>query len=71
VKKSIWLWIIAYILTVFTTAFQRITGPIYPVNGEVILSGETIKYKLDRTHRGEGDYLVVISAAGESICGEL
>ena len=70
-KKSIWLWIIAFIATVFTAAYQRITGPTYPVNGEVILGRETIEYKLDRTHGGGGNHLVVISAAGESICGEL
>jgi len=70
-KKSIWLWIIAFFVTVFTAAYQRITGPTYPISGEAILSGELIEYKLDRTHGGEGDHLVVISAAGESVCGEL
>jgi hypothetical protein len=70
-NKSIWLWIIAFFLTVFTAAYQRITGPTYPVSGEVNLGNETIRYKLDRTHGGEGDHPIQITVKDESICGEL
>ena len=70
-KKSIWLWILAFILTVFTAAYQRITGPTYPVSGEVNLAKELIEYKLDRTHGGDGDHPIEIIVKDESICGEL
>jgi hypothetical protein len=70
-KKSIWLWIIAFILTVFTAAYQRITGPTYPVSGETILSDELIEYILDRTHGGEGNHPVKINVTDQTICGEL
>jgi hypothetical protein len=70
-KKPIWLWLIAFVLTVFTAAYQRITGPTYPVTGEVNLSSEVIEYKLDRSHGGDGDRPIEISIKDETICGEL
>jgi hypothetical protein len=70
-KKSIWLWIIAFILTVFTAAYQRITGPTYPVDGEIIVGEELIEYKLDRTHGGDSDHPIEMSVKDKTICGEL
>lgn len=70
-KKSILLWLIAFVLTVFTAIYQRLTGPTYPVSGEVTFAGEQINYKLDRTHGGDGDHPIEIYAEDESICGEL
>jgi len=70
-KKSILLWLIAFILTLLTAVYQRLTGPTYPVTGEVIINSEVVKYKLDRTHGGEGDHTIEISVDDETICGEL
>jgi len=70
-KKSILLWLIAFILTVFTGVYQRMTGPTYPVTGEVIINSEVVKYKLDRTHGGEGDHQIDIIVVDETIFGEL
>jgi hypothetical protein len=70
-KKSILLWLIAFVLAVITAVYQRLTGPTYPVSGEAVLSGEVIKYKLDRTHGGEGDHLIEIKVSDEKVCGEL
>lgn len=70
-KKSILLWLIAFVLTVITAVYQRLTGPTYPVTGEVIINSEVVKYKLDRTHGGEGDHQIEVSVDDETICGEL
>jgi len=70
-KKSILLWLIAFVLTVTTAVYQRLTGPTYPVTGEVIINSEVVKYKLDRTHGGEGDHPIEINVDDETICGEL
>jgi hypothetical protein len=59
-KKSFWLWVIAFVLTVFIAIYQRVTGPTYPITGEFILDDQTINYKLDRSHGGEGDHLIMI-----------
>ena len=70
-KKSILLWLIAFIFTVLTAVYQRMTGPTYPVSGEVIIEGKPIQYKLDRSHGGEGDHPVEIITDDERISGEL
>jgi len=70
-KKSILLWLIAFILTVFTAIYQRMTGPTYPITGEAVIGSEVIKYKLDRTHGGDGDHPIEININDETIYGEL
>jgi hypothetical protein len=70
-KKSVWLWLIAFVLTVFTAVYQRVTGPTYPISGIVTFSKEQIEYKLDRTHGGEGDHKIEIKDIDESVFGEL
>ena len=70
-KNSILLWSIAFVLTIFTAVYQRMTGPTYPISGETVIGSEVIKYKLDRTHGGDGDHPIEITIEDETICGEL
>ncbi len=70
-KKSIWLWLIAFFLTIITAVYQRVTGPTYPVSGEVMIDANQIDYKLARSHGGEGDHQIEIEVNDETICGEL
>jgi hypothetical protein len=70
-KKSILLWLIAFLLTAATAVYQRITGPTYPVSGKIYLGNELIKYRLDRTHGGEGDHPVEVKVTDDKISGTL
>lgn len=70
-KKSFWLWLIAFLLTIFTAVYQRVTGPTYPISGEVYLEDKLVEYNLDRTHGGEGNHPIEINIKDETICGEL
>ena len=70
-KKSIWLWLIAFVLTAGTAVYQRITGPTYPNAGQVTLNDSVIDYKLDRSHGGDGNHQVEIKVADKTVCGEL
>jgi len=70
-KKSILLWLIAFLLTVLTAVYQRMTGPTYPISGEAVIGSEVIKYNLDRTHGGEGDHPIEINVDDETIFGKL
>jgi len=70
-KKSILLWLIAFVLTVLTAIYQRMTGPTYPVSGKVTFNGQQIDYNLARSHGGEGDHQIEIEIKDESIKGEL
>jgi hypothetical protein len=57
-KKSLLLWILAFVITVFTAAYQRLTGPTYPISGNFNLEELSIKYKFFRSHGGESDHKV-------------
>ncbi len=70
-KRSVLLWIIAFVLTLLTAVYQRMTGPTYPVSGKVIIENQEIKYSLDRSHGGEGDHQIKIKVDDESITGQL
>lgn len=68
-KKSTLLWIIAFILTVLTATYQRMTGPTYPTSGEIKLDNKIVKYSLDRSHGGEEDHLIKIKTDDPDIKG--
>ncbi|MBK9098927.1 MAG: hypothetical protein IPM14_12555 [bacterium] len=70
-KKSILLWLIAFVLTVLTAVYQRMTGPTYPITGEAEIGNEIVNYKLDRSHGGEGDHQIDIGIKEENINGFL
>jgi hypothetical protein len=70
-KRPVLLWIIAFILTVLTAGYQRMTGPTYPLSGEVILNGKPVKYSLDRSHGGAEDHQIKIKTDDEKISGIL
>lgn len=70
-NRSIILWIIAILLTVATAVYQRVTGPTYPIKGEVKLGEKLINYKLDRAHAGNTNNEVKIKTKDQNISGLL
>jgi len=70
-KRTIILWLIALVVTVFTAIFQRITGPTYPILGEVNLLDQNIKYKLERSHSSSKPYQIKLDVKSENIAGVL
>jgi hypothetical protein len=56
--RSTWLWVIALLLTIVLGAWQRVSGPTYPVSGEAAVGGAPFRYRLERTHAGAGDHVV-------------
>lgn len=69
--KNIYLWTIAFVLTVFLGYYQRITGPTYPISGTAYLGEEQIGYSLERTHSGDDDHLVIVNIGGLDLNGTL
>jgi hypothetical protein len=65
------LWIAAVVLTIGLVVYQRATGPTYPKRGEVEIAGETVKFKLLRTHDTDIDAPVEIKVASKKVKGEL
>jgi len=54
VKKPAVRYAVAFLITVLSAIYQRLSGPTYPVRGHVVLGGKEVRYKLTRTH-GEPD----------------
>lgn len=62
---------LAFVLTVLTAVYQRMTGPTYPITGKVKIENKIIKYFLDRSHGGEDDHLIKINTDNENVSGIL
>ncbi|MEE4311726.1 MAG: hypothetical protein V2J62_07625 [candidate division KSB1 bacterium] len=69
--KNTLFWIIAFIITISSAVYQRMTGPTYPVRGEVVMGDDVIKYKLRRTHGGDDDHRVKIEVERDDINGSV
>lgn len=69
-RSSLALWIFALLLTLFSAAWQRRTGPTHPISGRTPLEGRTIEWTFERTHKGAGDHVVRLRAPGD-VTGEL
>lgn len=70
-KRSVLLWVIAFILTVLTAYYQRVTGPTYPLDGEIKFNNELIKYNLLRSHGGETDCEIKLTIKDQTVNGVL
>lgn len=55
ITKNTALWTLAVLLTLLSVIYQRVTGPTQPINGVAEIGGTKIKYRLVRSHAGEGD----------------
>ncbi|MEO8195221.1 MAG: hypothetical protein ABI689_00715 [Thermoanaerobaculia bacterium] len=64
------LWLAAMAITVGSAAWQRRTGPTYPVRGTATLSAESIPYRLLRS-QNTGEALPVRIRASAAVTGEV
>lgn len=69
--KSAILWIAAIIITIASAAYQRMTGPTYPVEGTESVGNMKINYELLTSHATTGDAKMFIIAPDENVEGEL
>lgn len=60
---SVLLWTISILLMLSLAIYQRATGPTYPVRGKVEINGETVRYKLLRSHNTGIDAPVEIAVS--------
>ncbi len=68
--KKVLFWFAAFLITLGSAVFQRLTGPTYPVRGVAELDG-TIRYKFPRSHAGAGDQLIELAPPSPEIEGTL
>lgn len=65
------VWVVALVLTVASAVWQRRSGPTRPVRGTVDVAGAPVSYRLLRSHGGDGDQPVRVTAADGSVSGRV
>ncbi|MCR4438184.1 MAG: hypothetical protein QHJ34_03975 [bacterium] len=68
---SVLRWVLAVLITLPFLAFQRRTGPTYPVRGKVELAGSVIPFRLPRSATVGSDAPIRIAAADARVTGTL
>ncbi len=63
------LWILAFIITVSSAIYQRLTGPTYPVRGKIIFHNQKISYKLLRSEVVTRDAAIRLTVPDTAITG--
>lgn len=64
-------WAVAIVVFAISAVYQRMTGPTYPIHGKVNFAGETVSYRLERTHGGTDDHRVTLDGTRPSVSGVL
>lgn len=70
-KKPAVRFALAFVITLASAVWQRLSGPTYPVRGHVVLGGKEISLKLDRSQAGPGDLPVRVKAPDTAVVGML
>lgn len=70
-KSKIFIWFVSVMMAVATMVFQRLTGPTYPLRGEISLADSKISFKLQRTHAGPSDHAIRVEVPADSISGKM
>lgn len=70
-KSSTLFWILAFAITIISAVYQRVTGPTWPLSGKVMLDGNEISYKLERSYETTGDYTIRINTNDPMVTGVL
>lgn len=70
-KKTTLFWILAFLSTVASAVYQRVTGPLYPISGKINFDGKEISYKLERSQETVKNYQIEIETGDEAISGIL
>lgn len=70
-KRGLFLWALAFLITISTAIYQRLTGPTYPISGQIKIIDQDIQYKLARSHGGLEDHEIKIKVADSLITGNI
>lgn len=68
--KKTALWVLAFLLTAAAAVWQRLSGPTWPIKGEVtILTGEKVRFRLPRSAEVGKDLQVSVTVEGGPVTG--
>ncbi len=63
------VWVLAVLLTLASSVWQRRSGPTYPVRGRADVGGAEASFRLLRSHGGDGDQPVRVRMPGADVSG--
>lgn len=69
--KTVFLWVLAIILTLASAYYQRLTGPTYAIEESKTVGSSSFSYKLERSHSTSSDYVISIPVNNPGINGIL
>lgn len=69
--RKIFIWILAFVITIIAAIYQRQTGPTYPKSYKIQIGSDTYKIELLRTHAGERDCLIEIPVDDKGVSGHI
>ncbi len=70
-RKPSTLWILAFLVTIVSAVYQRMTGPTYPVRGTVTLGGQAYRLRLERSHVTTEDQAIQLDIPDQGVQGEV
>jgi len=65
------LWTFAVVVMLVFALWQRWSGPTYPLRGTVTVGGASVRYRLTRSHEGEGGQRIGLVVPDTAIGGQL
>ncbi len=68
-RSPIILWTFAVLLTLSSAVYQRLTGPTYPLRGEVVLNGTSIPFTMERSYSSSQDAPVFVEVPDSGYAG--
>ena len=70
-RKQIFFWFLALLLTIAIIIFQRMTGPTHSISKKIDFSGSSVSYEFERSHTTDSNQPVYVSSTDTSISGTL
>lgn len=70
-RSTILVWCFAVLLTLASVVWQRRSGPTYPARGAVEVAGETVAFRLARSHVTGTPQPVELAAVPDGVAGEI
>ncbi len=70
-KRGFFLWFLAFVITLASAVYQRLTGPTYPLRGKVEFSGQEVRFRLPRSQETTSDCLIAIQIRDPQVVGRL
>jgi len=62
--RTIVTWTLAVVVTLSAAVYQRLTGPTYPLRGELQIAGQPLPFKLPRSFGGPGGPEIALELPG-------